>query len=130
MTIPKDEIMQRLEILWLEYPPTNNQLHTNVYMKGRVISGKYRAWQDNYPPMGLVKPKSPITEPFKMTYHIIKHKDKRRRDLANYEKALTDSLVKHGIVKDDSQMICLRMEWITLPADWRVRGIIEWTESD
>ena len=121
---------QLLEVVWNEYPPTNNQLHRNVYNKGRVITGQYRAWKDNYPPMLAVRPKQPITAPFSLVYYIKKHGDRRRRDLANYEKALTDSLVNHGVIKDDSQMIRLQMEWSIIPSFWRVKGEIEWTEND
>jgi crossover junction endodeoxyribonuclease RusA len=37
--------------------------------------------------------------------------DKRQRDLGNYEKVVSDFLVMHGIVKDDSLCQRLIMTW-------------------
>jgi crossover junction endodeoxyribonuclease RusA len=37
--------------------------------------------------------------------------DKRRRDLGNYEKCLSDFLVAHGIVKDDSFCERISLQW-------------------
>lgn len=123
-------MQQTIEITWLDYPPTNNCLYTNVYMKGRVISPRYRAWMANYPPVGKV-PVEPIKTDFKLYYYLAKHTDKRKRDLANYEKALTDSLVKHGYLLDDSLLIELRIKWATdmQHSGYKVRAFIEYFDG-
>jgi len=39
--------------------------------------------------------------------------DKRRRDLANLEKAISDLLVDHKVIEDDSLIESLSMEWVS-----------------
>ncbi len=37
--------------------------------------------------------------------------DRRKRDLGNLEKAMSDILVKHEIIEDDSKIVDLRLIW-------------------
>ena len=118
-------------IYWTKLPPTTNNLYLNVYNKGRVIAPAYRTWQKQHPPsIGQHRSKLPISERFSIHYYVVKP-DNRRRDLANFEKALTDSLVKHQVIKDDSQMDRLEMQWCSLPSDqqWAVKGVLNWTRN-
>ena len=41
----------------------------------------------------------------------LKRPDKRKRDLGNLEKALSDILVSTGIIEDDSNIEDLRLHW-------------------
>ena len=52
----------------------------------------------------------PFSSPVQVTYKIGRP-DKRVRDLANLEKALSDFLVSCGILADDSLIHRLIMEW-------------------
>ena len=117
------------EVFWLDYPPSVNGLYTNVYLKGRVISPNYRRWKALFPPQGT-RPSQPITSRFRLRYYLKRHADKRRRDLENYAKALTDSLVNHGFVADDSLTESLWMEWIDTDTDLKVKGVIECLETN
>ena len=121
-------------IYWSDYPPTTNNLYVNVYNKGRIIAPHYRAWRDRCPPR-LGRPTKDgstyIDTAFEVLYYVARHSDKRRRDLANYEKALTDSLVRHNLIKDDSLMDRLEMQWHTNPSDesWKVKAILYWNKN-
>lgn len=119
--------MYNLFIEWNTRPPTNNQLYTNIYQKGRAISPKYRAWSSNNIPMITnTKKFEMITEPFQINYDIMKPNDKRKRDLANYEKALTDSLVKHKIIKDDCLIERLVMQWFIETENENRNEVLAW----
>lgn len=51
-----------------------------------------------------------INSDYDVTY-TLKRPDKRIRDLGNYEKALSDWLVDNGIIKDDSHIHRLTIQW-------------------
>jgi crossover junction endodeoxyribonuclease RusA len=37
--------------------------------------------------------------------------DKRRRDVANLEKAASDTMTRWGVLEDDSQIVDIRLRW-------------------
>ena len=120
--------MSTMYIYWTEQPPTMNNLYLNVYRKGRVIAPAYRVWMGRCPPeIGVHRSELPITERFAIQYYIMRP-DRRKRDIANLEKALTDSLVKHQIIKDDSLMEELHMQWGKPETNqkWAVKAAIKW----
>lgn len=43
--------------------------------------------------------------------YIFKRPDKRRRDVGNLEKAVSDLIVAAGILEDDSQIVDIRLRW-------------------
>jgi len=55
--------------------------------------------------------KSKVSGPYKLTILAVKP-DKRRRDLGNLEKAISDILVSVGIVEDDSLCEWLEIKWV------------------
>lgn len=122
--------LQTIFIYWTERPPTTNNLYLNVYRKGRIVAPAYRTWQNNCHPTTMTLPESPIADRFSLHYYLVKP-DNRKRDLANFEKALTDSLVKHRIIKDDSQMNKLVMQWCKAGTkqDWTVKGVLQWISN-
>lgn len=98
--------------LHLPFPPSVNSAYANGGNKrGRHKTAQYVDWikeastavkashrqgLDNYSPaICLQRP------------------DKRQRDLGNYEKAVSDFLVMHGVVKDDHLCERLTMTWGT-----------------
>lgn len=104
--------MIRLE---LPYPPTTNNLFINAGKK-RVKSDAYKAW--------FALASAHIKDSHRQAigpYSIsicCRRPDKRRRDIANLEKAVSDLLVAHGVIKDDSLCERLSMQWDSaLPAD-------------
>ena len=55
--------------------------------------------------------KSKVTGPYKLTILAVRP-DKRRRDLGNLEKAVSDILVSVGIIEDDSLCEWLEIKWV------------------
>lgn len=94
--------------LVLPWPPTTNQLHT-VAGRRKILSSRGRQYRANAlaaiieqrpPKLGSVHLKVTLT---------LNPPDKRKRDLANFEKAPIDALVFAGVFTDDSQIDDLRI---------------------
>jgi crossover junction endodeoxyribonuclease RusA len=94
----------------LPLPPSTNALYANVPGKGRVKSSRYRTWL-NAAGWALKeqKPKS-VSGDYRL-WIWAERPDNRRRDLGNLEKPLSDLLVAHGVVSDDSQCVALCLFW-------------------
>jgi len=93
----------------LPFPPSVNNLFLNVSRGGRVKTAKYRAWEkaaDAVMPSGIVKLQGEVIAVY--TYG---RPDKRRRDVANLEKAASDTLTRWGVLEDDSQIVDIRLRW-------------------
>lgn len=100
-------------ILALPYPPSVNSLFDGGHKSPRRFKSKeYCAWieQAGWVLKAQAHKIKPITGALQVTYRIGKP-DNRRRDLANLEKALSDLLVKHKVIADDSDIARLVMEW-------------------
>jgi crossover junction endodeoxyribonuclease RusA len=92
----------------LPYPPTTNNLFINAG-KRRVKSQPYKAWFE----LASISIKDAHRQRIG-AYSIsicCRRPDKRRRDIANLEKAVSDLLVQHGVVQDDSLCERLTMQW-------------------
>lgn len=61
-----------------------------------------------------------LTSKLEVTYKYA-FKDKRIRDIANFEKAVSDFLQKEGIIKDDSQIDIMHL--VRLPIDKQNPGV-------
>lgn len=88
----------------LPYPPTTNTLFRNAG-KSRVKTLGYRDWIK----LASVSIKDSHRQGIG-PYHIsiaLKRPDMRRRDIGNLEKAVSDLLVSHGVIQDDS--LCQRL---------------------
>lgn len=86
-----------------------NNLFLNVSRGGRVKSAKYRAWEkeaDAAKPSGIVKLRGDV-----VAVYTFGRPDKRRRDVANLEKATSDTLTRWGVLEDDSQIVDIRLRW-------------------
>ncbi len=102
--------------LHLPFPPSVNTAYANGGNKrGRHKTAQYVDW---------IKEASTAVKgshrqglgPYSLAI-CLQRPDKRQRDLGNYEKAVSDFLVMHGIVKDDHLCERLTMTWGTeLPA--------------
>ena len=93
----------------LPFPPSVNNLFLNVSRGGRVKTAKYRAWEkqaDAAKPAGIVRLSGEVIAVY--TYG---RPDKRRRDVANLEKAIGDTLTRWGALEDDSQIVDIRLRW-------------------
>lgn len=102
--------------LELPFPPSVNSAFANGGNKrGRHKTAQYVDWIK----LASTKVKESHRQgmgPYSLQI-CLERPDKRARDLGNYEKALSDFLVMHGIVKDDSYCRRLTMYWAEgLPA--------------
>ena len=102
--------------LELPLPPSVNSAYANGGNKrGRHKTGKYIDWIK----LASTKVKEGHRQaigPYSIQI-ALESTDKRHRDLGNFEKAVSDFLVMHGIVKDDSYCRRLTMYWAqNLPA--------------
>jgi crossover junction endodeoxyribonuclease RusA len=92
----------------LPVPPSVNALYpTNFKTNRRFKSQKYKEWE-------VEAAKSVTERPLIDTSIVAKYsytfKDKRRRDIANFEKAISDFLQKEGIITDDCLIDVLILE--------------------
>jgi crossover junction endodeoxyribonuclease RusA len=98
----------RLEI---PQPPSVNTLYRNVPGKGRVKSPAYKRWlKDAGWNIVLANPGN-VTGPCRLSYTIPRPTDRRKRDIGNLEKPLTDLLVTHGVIDDDSNVQGITIEY-------------------
>ena len=87
--------------LRLPLPPSTNNLYISVGKK-RIVSPKYRAWREEAGEMLIAqKPRSVLGDYDLWLY--VEWPDKRKRDLDNAIKAVSDLLVSHQLVEDDSR---------------------------
>ena len=88
----------------IDIPVSNNDLYRVV--KGRsILSSDGRQWYEyavphiqRHTPAGMIE--GPVTVIYTFHFH-----DNRRRDIFNYEKALSDAITKAGVWGDDSQIV-------------------------
>ena len=96
--------------LTIPLPPSLNRLYRAVPGKGVIKSARYRTWiQAAGWALKEQKPGKVVGDYCLWLY--CERPDKRRRDLANLEKAVSDLLVSHGIVEDDSLCAELHLYW-------------------
>lgn len=92
----------------LPFPPTTNSL-TGVHNGRKIKSKRYREWE-----MAASRVYADLDEAVTGPYHLeitLVRPDKRARDVNNYDKAISDLLVTHGITPDDSLMQSLTVCW-------------------
>ncbi|MBP2564509.1 crossover junction endodeoxyribonuclease RusA [Agrobacterium tumefaciens] len=93
----------------LPFPPSVNNLFLNVSRGGRVKTAKYRQWEkeaDASMPSGIVRLNGEV-----VALYTFGRPDKRRRDVANLEKAVGDTLTRWGVLEDDYQIVDIRLRW-------------------
>lgn len=100
--------------LMLPFPPSvNNLFVNNPATRGRFPSAQYKAWQvaaDCH--LRAQAPLPHFDGPVIVTLSYGRP-DRRKRDLANLEKATTDQIVKAGVLTDDSLIEKLTMQWVS-----------------
>lgn len=100
--------------LHLPFPPSVNGLYANG-AKGRHKTSSYYKWI-KLASVSIKDSHRLRLGPYSLSI-CLEAPDKRGRDLGNLEKAVSDLLVMHGIVKDDRFCQRLTMAWGTgLPA--------------
>jgi len=94
----------------LPYPPTMNSIWRNIGGNRTIKSKGYRVWEKLADGYAVLSPRITLEGPVRAEF-VYHRPDKRRRDVANLEKAVSDTLVRWGILGDDSQIHDLRLRW-------------------
>ncbi len=98
--------------LWLPYPPSANHLWRSG--RGRVYPAPaYVDWQREAGEYVKDQPFETLKGPYKLFITAARPDSRRKRDLGNIEKAISDLLVKLGVVEDDQFMDALHARWVT-----------------
>lgn len=92
----------------LPFPISVNNAYSNN-QRGRHKSAAYKAWEKEAGTAIKDRHRQRVG-PYTLAIHL-KKPDKRRRDLGNFEKVISDLLVSHGVVADDSLCERLTMSW-------------------
>lgn len=98
--------------LTLPFPPSVNNLFISAGRK-RVRSPRYRAWAEEAGALIVVQQsiyrnagKSIATHgPVTLHYEFQEGQDRRKRDIGNLEKPVTDLLVTHGVIRADDNTV-------------------------
>jgi crossover junction endodeoxyribonuclease RusA len=93
--------------LYLPYPPSVNGLYSGKAR--RFKSPKYKEWLKL---AGLQNKREGeiVLPPYAVTY-TFKRPDKRKRDVANLEKAVSDFLVSCKFIEDDHLIDRITLQW-------------------
>lgn len=107
-------------ILDWPFPPSVNSLYDGGHKTHRRFkSDTYKDWLRKLQGTVKVRGLAIFTNPCKAIY-TLQRPDKRRRDVANYEKAVSDALVKHGVLSDDTLIEEITLKWGEAPQGVRV----------
>lgn len=99
-------------MIQLPYPPSINRLYRSI--NGRSILSK--VGRDYYRDVVPIAEASGINIRGPYVLIIRAHRpDKRRRDIGNLEKIVSDTLAKAGVVEDDSYAQAILSSWADSP---------------
>lgn len=99
---PADLITIDLDVL----PPSLNNMFVNAGKKGRIPSKRYVAWRNEAGWLLARQHPGRIAGRYALEIYI---EAGARADIGNLEKGLSDLLVSHGVVDDDSQAWALHL---------------------
>lgn len=88
-----------------------NRMWTHGY-KGPKLSAKYEKWLHDAGYLALGQRQGKISGPYKLTIHAVRP-DRKKRDLDNIIKPISDLLVSVGIIQDDHLCEMLSARWVT-----------------
>lgn len=94
----------------LPMPPSVNGLYANKKAGGRTKTAEYKAWHK----LASTKIKASHRQalgPYNISIQLRQSVVSSLSDIANREKALSDFLVSHGVIKDDRYCRSLFMTW-------------------
>jgi Holliday junction resolvase RusA-like endonuclease len=91
----------------LPLPPSTNNLYVSIG-KRRVISPRYRAWLEAAGKELIAQKPRPVLGDYDLWLYFV-WPDQRRRDLDNFIKAVSDLLVRHKLLDDDSRAHALHI---------------------
>ena len=96
--------------LEIAYPPSANRIWRKY--KGRIVRDPvYVQWLDTEGWKIISQKQGGISGPYRLFVEAVKP-DKRRRDLDNIAKALSDLLKSVGTIDDDSEAQEIGLKWV------------------
>lgn len=96
----------------LPLPTSVNRLYVNYTKNGKKPrSEKYEAWNKEAGMLLMIQRFRPTIGTYELIIDAVRP-DKIRRDLGNLEKAISDLLVRHGVVVDDQYCERITMAWV------------------
>ena len=105
--------------LEIAYPPSANRIWRKY--KGRIVRDPvYVQWLDTEGWKIISQKQGGIAGPYKLTVEAVKP-DRRRRDLDNILKPLSDLLKSVGTIDDDSEAEEINLKWVSAGPAVRVR---------
>jgi crossover junction endodeoxyribonuclease RusA len=106
-----ENLMVGEQTFLLPMPPSVNALTFNIPGKGRGKTEVYKAWiLEAGLRLNLQRPKR-MAGLVRLSIKAIRPNKRRRRDLGNLEKAVSDLLVSHGVIDDDSLIEEINIKW-------------------
>jgi Holliday junction resolvase RusA-like endonuclease len=100
--------------LALPLPPSANRLHADSPDGSRHKSPIYAEWLSAAGWRLQAQRPGRVMGTYRMFIEVARRKDRRRVDLGHYEKALSDLLVAHHIVQDDSLAQEITLRWAAI----------------
>ncbi|MCK1479306.1 RusA family crossover junction endodeoxyribonuclease [Bradyrhizobium sp. 197] len=97
----------------LPLPPSVNGLFANSRNGGRFRTQRYDSWIHEAGAEIMRQRPAKYVGPVILSYEVQEPAGKRKFDLGNREKALTDLLVSHGIIQADDNTIVreIKLKW-------------------
>jgi Holliday junction resolvase RusA-like endonuclease len=96
----------------LPRPPSVNALFaTDFKTRRRFETKEYSKWKAYAGQLVMLQHRPNICGPISIIYNFGKMPDKRRRDVMNYEKGVSDILVSMDIIEDDSFIQAAVIRW-------------------
>lgn len=105
--------------LTLPYPPSANRLWTRT-RRGMRKTDKYCDWLRIAGYMALAQKVPGLTGPYKLSICALRP-DRRRRDIDNLIKPVSDLLQSVGVIEDDSDCEQVTARWVTNGSPLTVR---------
>ncbi len=100
-------------VISLPVPPSLNNMFFNSARAGRVRTPEYRAWIKEAGTILASQRPPQVLGKVSLLIEVQEPETKRRQDVANREKAITDLLVTHRVIEGDDQRFVreITMRW-------------------
>ena len=95
-------------VLDIPFPISSNNAYFNRKKGGRAPTNRLRTWRQAAGWDVRKQSPRPVHGPYTLSIHLIVD-DNRKRDCGNFEKVVSDLLVEHGLVDDDSECVALNV---------------------
>lgn len=99
--------------LVLPYPPSANRLWTRT-RRGMRRTDEYKSWIEECQLATIRQRGKPIESHYCLNV-VADRPDKRRRDLDNLLKPVSDGLVHSGVIPDDHMCVAIQAAWDDCP---------------